>query len=526
MYSDEVSKDLMALSMTIEKSKKIINRANTTTRKLTIYKSDYSINSSDTNNDNSSYFSNANNLAKSDSKQNYYCSLENYENTLFGSSNLSTPSAVIVSSNHIGPNTGSISYLSDIEQAILRSTNPIQISETEDIVINGQKGILLNKDEIKKWKGDLPLKNYSVNMDENPDIITKRSEHKIEYIQELAIRYLKPPTPPSAGEIIINQEANQIHPPAPPLIIRQQPPRPSTPEPLIIREAPPQPPPQVGRKVITISGKKLPPPPRKVIIERLAPLPSKPQSVIIERWLPYNQAKRRVIFNRNNQKDAVILKPKNVIVQWETPEVEVKKEYKYLGIIRANPVDYVQRYGDSLIYSNDLPNFIKEIKTPDGLTLAADSENHIYELEGDVEALSLIDLDKEGLGHYKSYLSNFSSINAHSSTSTSFAKQNNNYIMFGEVGSSSSNSASTISPFSSNIQLNILIESLFKQVDMNETGHISISEAENLLIRLNDRIGKKYGEHDVIAFFKNSDQKNKGFLNLEEFRRAFLQLSS
>jgi hypothetical protein len=58
----------------------------------------------------------------------------------------------------------------------------------------------------------------------------------------------------------------------PPIIIRQQPARPSTPEPLVIREHPPRPPPHVGRKIITICGKKLPPPPRKVIIERLGKL--------------------------------------------------------------------------------------------------------------------------------------------------------------------------------------------------------------------------------------------------------------
>lgn len=35
-------------------------------------------------------------------------------------------------------------------------------------------------------------------------------------------------------------KGNSLVPPAPPLIIRQQPPRPITPQPLVIREAPPQ----------------------------------------------------------------------------------------------------------------------------------------------------------------------------------------------------------------------------------------------------------------------------------------------
>jgi hypothetical protein len=44
------------------------------------------------------------------------------------------------------------------------------------------------------------------------------------------------------GDIIIKQEESSRFPPAPPLIIRQQPLRPATPEPMIIREAPPIPP--------------------------------------------------------------------------------------------------------------------------------------------------------------------------------------------------------------------------------------------------------------------------------------------
>ena len=70
------------------------------------------------------------------------------------------------------------------------------------------------------------------------------------------------------GEIIIKQEQNTLPPPAPPLVIRQQPVRPETPEPMVIREYPPKEPARIGQKLITISGKRLPPPPRKVVIER------------------------------------------------------------------------------------------------------------------------------------------------------------------------------------------------------------------------------------------------------------------
>jgi hypothetical protein len=157
----------------------------------------------------------------------------------------------------------------------------------------------------------------------------------------------------------------------------------------------------VCQRVITISGKRLPPPPRKVVIERLAPLPSKPQSVIVERWLPYSEVKRRVIFQRSCEPDAVACKPRNVIVQWEAPHVDVRKEVKYLGVIRANPAEYVQRYGATLKLAKDLPEFVLDINTPDGLVLAAEYEyQQVHELEGDLAAFKLVDLTNEGLTEY------------------------------------------------------------------------------------------------------------------------------
>lgn len=150
-------------------------------------------------------------------------------------------------------------------------------------------------------------------------------------------------------------------------------------------------------------GKRIPPPPRKVIIERLAPIPPKPQSVIIERWLPYNQVKRRVIFNRADQsQEPIVVKPRNVIVQWTAPQVQIKREFKYLGVIRANPNEYVNRYRNLLKSSSDLPEFVKEIPTPHGVKLACDKPTpSVYELEGDVDALRLVDLDRAGLSEYK-----------------------------------------------------------------------------------------------------------------------------
>lgn len=115
--------------------------------------------------------------------------------------------------------------LSAVEAAILRSTVPIDINGEEEITINGHQGIWANKAESVNWKGPIPLTNYSINEDPNPEIITKKSNQQVVYQQEVAIRYLRPPTPPSPGEIIIQQQVNTLCAPAPPLVIRQQPPR-------------------------------------------------------------------------------------------------------------------------------------------------------------------------------------------------------------------------------------------------------------------------------------------------------------
>ncbi|RNA05580.1 hypothetical protein BpHYR1_048826, partial [Brachionus plicatilis] len=76
--------------------------------------------------------------------------------------------------------------------------------------INGEKpeSILKRineKLETINWREELTIHEYKINTDINPEVLIKNSRQQIEYIQELAIRYLRPPTPPAPGEIIINQ---------------------------------------------------------------------------------------------------------------------------------------------------------------------------------------------------------------------------------------------------------------------------------------------------------------------------------
>ncbi len=414
-------------------------------------------------------------------------------------------SVSLTSEISLSKNTGS--YLSEIEQAILRSSNPINSSETEELTVIGQRGIWLNRLEANSWRGDIPIDQYQIYQDPKPQIISKKIEQSIEYIQELAIRYLRPPTPQSPGDIIITQEKNLSCGPAPPLIIRQTAARPQTPEPLIIREAPPTPPLPIAQKRITISGKRNPPPPRKVVIERLAQIPPRPQNLIIERWLPYaEQSKRRVIFNKA-AKSPEVVNPRNMIIQWEEPKVNVKQEVKYLGVIRANPVDYVQKFGSFLKVHTDLPKFVLDIATPDEIgTLAADykSKNLVHELEGDLEGFNFVDLDREGISEYRSQLlgKGIRDLGANSAT----------YASTSEAKSSTASSTA-------NIALKV-----FNLIDVDNSGDISIEEAVKILLKLNTSLKRNYGEEEALNFFRTIS----GYSNVisrEQFVRAFTQLT-
>lgn len=104
------------------------------------------------------------------------------------------------------------------------------------------------------------------------------------------------------------------------------------------------------KKIVKIAVKKLPPPPpRKVLIEKLPALPSRPACITIERWLPYPEAKRKVILKIQDSSSSVSFNIRNSIILWKTPEVKIEQSIKYLGVIKANPVEYVEKYGKTLV---------------------------------------------------------------------------------------------------------------------------------------------------------------------------------
>jgi hypothetical protein len=375
-----------------------------------------------------------------------------------------------------------------VANKILQSTsNPIELTETEAITVNNHSGIFANKQDIVNWKGcpEFPLESYELNEDLNPEIIRKKCDQDLLYKQEITVKYLRPPTPPTPGKIVIREDKSCVAPPAPPICLRQIPPRPQTPPPIVFREAPPKPPPFVDTKYILIRGKRIPPPPRKIIIERLAPLPAKPQNIIVERWLPYREQKRRVIYEGSTETCMKFDKTRNVIIQWESPRVQVTKEVKNLGIFKVDPVDYVQKYGNSLITHGQMPEFIRNINPMNGVTLASQyTPREFMELEGDINALSLINLENERLSMYKNYLN----------------KQ-------GQTG--------IYEPI-------YTFDNVFSLAKRNIEGMITIDEAKRILFILNEKLIKKYDNYETKKLVEQLDPLKTGFIEFVNFKKAIL----
>jgi hypothetical protein len=128
-------------------------------------------------------------------------------------------------------------------------------------------------------------------------------------------------------------------PPAPPIVIRQHLPAPPTPPPLVIRERPPTAP-EIPKE--TIIEKIIPPPtppPRQVIVERI-PAPEKPREIVYEKWLPYKSLpERKVVVERGKVYEKQPA-PKNVIIEYERPNVQIDKQVYDEGVLRVDPRSY------------------------------------------------------------------------------------------------------------------------------------------------------------------------------------------
>jgi len=93
---------------------------------------------------------------------------------------------------------------------------------------------------------------------------------------------------------------------------------------------------------------------------------------------------------------------KNIVLNWEKRKCcEIKTNLKNLGIEQVDPKEYKKKYGTTLVHTEKLPELAQQVKNEHGIQLAADYGKYFNSLEGDVHALTMVDLDKEGLSEYK-----------------------------------------------------------------------------------------------------------------------------
>ena len=211
-------------------------------------------------------------------------------------------------------------------------------------------------DQLVNQRISADASEYPLNQDSNPEQIRRHNNDRVTYQQDVAIRYLQPPTPPPPAPVIVREIRAPQHPEAPPLVIRQRPPAPVTPPPIVIRERPPVPPPMEPPRIVNKYLPAPPPPLRKVVIERQEPLPAKPQPIIIEKWLPYKPSpERRVVVERA---PPMIPNPiqRNTVITYEAPQVDLVRNVRELGTVRVDPHMYSVQYGSQLATSEYVLN--------------------------------------------------------------------------------------------------------------------------------------------------------------------------
>ena len=248
-----------------------------------------------------------------------------------------------------------------IEKLILNSNEPLKSNETEKIIVNGQTGIWMNKEESLNWDksatNNVLTEDIELCEDEKTKVMTDVDQAKSERV--LTIRYIRPAIPPSKADVPIKIEFDCS---AQPVILP------------VTRICHPTPPPQ------------------KEFVK--TPI-DKPISILLERNWP------------KKEQEPVDLSSSYKFVQVYDEVAQIYRNYVYLGVVDTDPEEYYRNYGPKLNQNREINDYLQELYyRPEFLMFSEDYDEEYYsrqppELEGDVEALNLIDLDKAGLSEYK-----------------------------------------------------------------------------------------------------------------------------
>jgi hypothetical protein len=262
----------------------------------------------------------------------------------------------------------------------------------------------------------------------------------------------------------------------------------------------------------------------------LPALPAPPPSVIVERWLPYEAQKRRVIHVHPTEPDVVYEKVRNVIIQWETAKAVVHQEFKDLGVVRADPQEYLEKYGSSLKRLEEMPDFVRDFKTPSDL-LPKTPLTTPPELEGDLYALTLIDLDREGLSEYKHLLSAACctqpcSLRTKSMVTFAVAPEvmqptTSARSVSQSVLSTCQTSESAAAPVE-NKNVRELLNEIVESIKGQSKSRLTYNEAKSVIAQLNLRLLRVYDDEKADKFLESINLTKESSCEVETFKAALL----
>lgn len=186
------------------------------------------------------------------------------------------------------------------------------------------------------------------------------------------------------------------------------------------------------------------------------------------------------------------------------------------------------------------------------LSTDAATQTTVHELYGDVEALKLVDLEREGLSEYRAQLNRaYNSEFAPNSLSpiakfSPIIKTSNNTSLNHSHASSSdqpfhgfdsdandsyyqtleTSVASVYTGTRKQLNESELIEETFRAIDLDEHKRLSVEEAEKAVSKVNSRLGKGFSDDDVKMFFSTLDVSMDGTIDFDEFKSAFHRVVS
>ena len=70
--------------------------------------------------------------------------------------------------------------------------------------------------------------------------------------------------------------------------------------------------------------------------------------------------------------------------------------------------------------------------------------------------------------------------------------------------------------------LEAVLAELFKSVDTSGDARIAVGEAQSVLVKLNQRLGRSYTIDDAVSFMRRLDSNRDGFVDFIEFKSDLL----